>query len=140
MSTRAEQLAMALEHFLQPSGDVEAVAVVTPDGLTMASALPPDIREDHLAAMPSALLSVGEKAAEGLGSGRLAQVFVEGEHGFVFLMAAGENAVLVAITLPSCKIGLVPYAMRRSCRPIAEVLDRPLAPVAELRAAPDLLA
>ena len=140
MSTRAEQLAMALDEFLQSSGDVEAVAVVTPDGLTMASALPPDIREDHLAAMAAALLSLGEKAAEGLGRGRLAQVFVEGEHGFVFLMAAGENAVLAAITLPSCKIGLVLYEMRRSCRRIAEVLDRPLAPVAELRAAPDLLA
>ena len=140
MSTRAEQLAMALDEFLQSAGDVEAVAVVSLDGLTMASALPPQIDEDRLGAMSAALLSLGERAAEGLGRGRLAQVFVEGEHGFVFLMAAGDNAVLAAITLPSCKIGLVLYEMRRSCRRIAEVLDRPLAPVAELRAAPDLLA
>jgi predicted regulator of Ras-like GTPase activity (Roadblock/LC7/MglB family) len=139
MSTRAEQLAMALDEFLQTTSDVEAAAVVSVDGLTMASALPPQIEEDRLGAMAAALLSLGEKAAEGLGRGSLAQVFVEGEYGFVFLMAAGDTAVLAAITRPSCKIGLVLYEMRHSCQRIASVLDQPAAPVAELRAAPDLL-
>ena len=140
MTTRAEQLAMALDDFLQTTADVEAVAIVSVDGLTMASALPPQIEEDRLGAMAAALLSLGEKAAEGLGRGSLAQVFVEGEHGFVFLMAAGDAAVLAAITAPSCKIGLVLYDMRNACQRIAAVLDQPVAPVAELRAAPDLLA
>ena len=139
MSTRAEQLAMALDEFLQTTSDVEAAAVVSVDGLTMASALPPQIEEDRLGAMAAALLSLGEKAAEGLGRGSLAQVFVEGEHGFVFLMAAGDTAVLAAITRTSCKIGLVLYEMRHTCQRIADVLDQPMAPVAELRAAPDLL-
>ena len=139
MSTRAEQLAMALDEFLQTTSDVEAAAVVSVDGLTMASALPPQIEEDRLGAMAAAMLSLGEKAAEGLGRGSLAQVFVEGEHGFVFLMAAGDTAVLSAITRTSCKIGLVLYEMRHACQRIADVLDQPYAPVAELRAAPDIL-
>ena len=139
MASRAEQLAMALDEFLQTTADVEAAAVVSVDGLTMASALPPQIEEDRLGAMAAALLSLGEKAAEGLGRGSLAQVFVEGEYGFVFLMAAGETAVLAAVTRTACKIGLVLYEMRHTCHRIAEVLDRPMAAVAELRAAPDLL-
>jgi len=113
--------------------------VASRDARTMASALPPQIEEDRLGAMAAALLSLGEKAAEGLGRGNLAQVFVEGEYGFVFLMAAGETAVLAAITRPSCKIGLVLYEMRDACQRIANVLDQPVATVSELRAAPDLL-
>ena len=54
-------------------------------------------------------------------------------------MAAGETAVLAAITRPSCKIGLVLYEMRDACQRIANVLYQPVATVSELRAAPDLL-
>lgn len=60
MSSRAEQLAMALDEFVQASTEVEAAAVVSMDGLPMASALPPQIEEDRLGAMSAALLSWGE--------------------------------------------------------------------------------
>lgn len=140
MSSRAEQLAMALDEFVQASSEVEAAAVVSMDGLPMASALPPQIEEDRLGAMAAALLSLGEKAAEGLGRGDLAQIFVEGEYGFVFLMAAGETAVLAAITRPSGKIGLILYEMRHTSSKIASILDQPsVVQMPELRTAADPL-
>lgn len=55
--TKAEQLAQALDRFLDVSPEVEAAAVVSGDGLPMASALPPHVEEDRLAAM-SALVSL----------------------------------------------------------------------------------
>ncbi len=125
MISRAEQLAMALDEFVQSSPEVEAAAIVSMDGLPMASALPPEIEEDRLGAMAAALLSLGEKAAEGLGRGDLAQIFVEGEYGFVFLMAAGETSVLTAITRPSGKIGLILYEMRHTAARIASILEQP---------------
>src|SRR3990170_5096804 len=96
--SKADQLAAALDEFLGVSPDVEAAAVVSADGLPMASALPPYVEEDRLAAMSAALLTLGERAAAGLGKGDLAQVFVEGAQGYVVLMSAGGNAVLVAVT------------------------------------------
>ncbi len=125
MISRAEQLAMALDEFVQSSPEIEAAAIVSMDGLPMASALPPEIEEDRLGAMAAALLSLGEKAAEGLGRGDLAQIFVEGEYGFVFLMAAGETSVLTAITRPSGKIGLILYEMRHTAARIANILEQP---------------
>ncbi|MGH2819883.1 MAG: hypothetical protein ACRDJ5_04435, partial [Actinomycetota bacterium] len=62
-------------------------------------------------------------AAAGLNKGGLAQVFVEGEHGNVVLMAAGDYAVLVAMTSRRAKAGLVLFEMRRIAARIAEVLD-----------------
>src|SRR5687767_15230995 len=105
--TKADLLAAALDDFLATSPEVEAAAVVSADGLPMASALPAYVEEDRLAAMSAALLTLGERAASGLGKGGLAQVFVEGAHGYVILMAAGDHAVLVSVTSKAAKIGLV---------------------------------
>jgi len=123
--SKAEQLATVLDEFLAVSFDVEAAAVVSSDGLPMASALPPDIQEDRLAAMSAALLSLGERAAQGLDKGELAQVYVEGAAGNVVLMAAGPHAVLVAMTAKNAKAGLVLYEMRSSSRRIEQILEEP---------------
>jgi predicted regulator of Ras-like GTPase activity (Roadblock/LC7/MglB family) len=124
MPTRAEAIANTLQEFLRSAVDVEGAAVVSPDGLPMASALPQSLDEERLSAMTAAMLSLGERAAEALGRGRLNQVFVEGSNGYVFLMSAGP-AVLCAITRHGAKIGLVLYEMRRASAGIAASLEEP---------------
>jgi uncharacterized protein len=121
--TKAEAMAAALNEFLDVSWEVEAAAVVSPDGLPMASALPPDVEEDRLAAMSASLLTLGERAAEGLDKGQLAQVLVEGEQGYVLLMSAGPDALLVAVMSRQAKVGLVRFEMRRAAASIAAVMD-----------------
>jgi predicted regulator of Ras-like GTPase activity (Roadblock/LC7/MglB family) len=121
--TRGDQLTFALNEFLSVSPDVEAAAVVSVDGLPMSSALPDTIEEDRLAAMSAALLTLGERAAAGLNKGGLAQVYVEGEQGNVVLMAAGDYAVLVAMTARRAKAGLVLFEMRRIAARIADILE-----------------
>ena len=123
--TKADLLAAALDDFLATSPEVEAAAVVSADGLPMASALPPHVQEDRLAAMSAALLTLGERAADNLGKGELAQVFVEGSNGHVILMSAGANAVLVAVTAKGAKAGLILFEMRRSAERVRNVMDAP---------------
>ena len=133
--SRAGRLAAALDEFVRSSPDVEAAAVVSFDGLPMASALPDDIEEDRLGAMSAALLSLGEQAAIGLGRGQLNQVFVEGDHGFVFLMSAQDQAVLAAVASRSAKIGFMLFEMRRAAKRIGQILAEP-AQAAPAQAAP----
>ncbi|MDQ4058357.1 MAG: roadblock/LC7 domain-containing protein [Actinomycetota bacterium] len=121
--SKAEQLAAVLDEFLSVSPDVEAAAVVSSDGLPMASALPPHVEEDRLAAMSAALLTLGERAAQGLDKGDLAQVYVEGSDGNVVLMAAGQYAVLVAMTAKHAKAGLVLFEMRQSAARVTQVME-----------------
>ena len=120
---RADRLVTALDEFIRSSPDVEAAAIVSFDGLPMASALPDDLEEDRLGAMSAALLSLGEQAALGLGRGQLNQVFVEGEHGFVFLMSTRDQAVLAAIARRTAKIGFMLYEMRRAADRIGCILE-----------------
>jgi uncharacterized protein len=126
--TRAGRLAAALDDFIRSSPDVEAAAVVSYDGLPMASALPEEMEEDRVGAMSAALLSLGEQAAVGLGRGQLNQVFVEGDDGFVFLMSARDQAVLAAIARRTAKIGFMLFEMRRAADRIGKALESPIAP------------
>lgn len=125
MRTRGEQIAEALDSFLQSCPDVEGAAIMSADGLPMASALPEGFQEERIAAMSAAMLGLGEKAAETLGRGSMRQLFVEGDHGFVYLMSAGPSAVLCAVSRPSGKTGLVLYEMKEASGRIARALAPP---------------
>ena len=128
---RAARLDRALHDLLMQAPELEAAAVVSFDGLAMASALPAGMDEDRVAAMSAALLSLGEKAAQGLGRGDLSQVYVEGETGTVFLVSCEEEAVLVAVAAAGAKAGLMLFEVRRAAADIADVLRvAPPAPAA----------
>ena len=121
-TSRASRLDRALADLLAQAPEVEAAAVVSFDGLPMASALPATMDEDRVAAMSAALLSLGERAAEHCGRGTRSQVYVEGEHGTVFLVSADDEAVLVAVAAKGAKVGMMLYEVRRSAAVVAEVL------------------
>ena len=104
------------------SPDIEASAVVSVDGLTIASALPQDVEEDRVSAMSAAMLSLGERIASELGRGDLDQVYIKGEEGFVILMSIGEDAVLTALARENAKLGLIFLDMRRAADDLTRLI------------------
>jgi hypothetical protein len=123
-TSRSNRLDRAIGDLLAQAPEIEAAAVVSFDGLPMASALPATMDEDRVAAMSAALLSLGERAAEGLGRGALSQVYIEGEHGTVFLVSADDEAVLVAVASRGAKVGMMLYEVRRAAVAVADALRR----------------
>ena len=121
--TRADLLAGALDQFIAVSPEVEAAAIVSADGLPIASALPDRVEEERLAAMSAALLILGERAAGGMGKGELSQIMVETDEGYVILMSAGPQAVLIAMTSGQAKAGLLLFEMRRMAESVGEILS-----------------
>jgi len=96
------------------SPDVEASAIVSVDGLTIASALPSNVEEDRVSAMSAAMISLGERISSELGRGNLDQVYIRGKSGFVILMSVGEEAVLTVLAREQAKLGLLFLDMRRA--------------------------
>lgn len=121
-ATREELLAAALDRLMQEDQDIQAAALVSLDGFTMASALPEGMEPDRVGAMSAAILGLGERAATELGRGHLSQVFIQGDTGYVLLMSAGNRAVLTAIADSNAKLGLVLYDMRAVADDIAGIL------------------
>ncbi len=105
--SRTEQLVERLQELQRSSGDVEAAAIVSVDGLSMASSMPPNIEEDRVSAMSAAMISLGERISSELGRGALEQVYVKGENGYVILTAVGEEAVLTVMARKEAKLGLI---------------------------------
>jgi hypothetical protein len=129
---RSHQLDQILGTLLRQAPDVEAAAVVSFDGLPMASALPAGMDEDRVAAMSAALLSLGERAAQGLGRGDLSQVYVEGDNGTVFLVSADDEAVLVAVGRVGAKVGLMLFEVKQAADAVGAALRIDNAPVEPL--------
>ena len=120
--TREQQLIAALDTLMEASEDIEAAALVSLDGFIMAAALPEGMLEDKVGAMSAAILGLGERAAIELGRGNLTQVFIEGEGGYVLLIAVGDRAVLTVLAGEHAKLGLVLYDMRAAAEAIARLL------------------
>ncbi len=119
---KVEELTDLLEGLEAMTPDIEASAVVSVDGLMIASALPKDVEGDRVAAMSAAMLSLGERTANELARGQLSEVYVKGEHGYIVLMASGENAVLTALAREDAKLGLVFLDMKRVAGEVAAII------------------
>ena len=120
--SRTELMVDRLRDLQASSPDVEASAIISVDGLTMASALPSDVEEDRVSAMSAAMLSLGERIASELGRGILDQVYIRGESGFVILMAIGSDAVLTVLARERAKLGLLFLDMRRAADDLTQMI------------------
>lgn len=120
--SRTERLVRRLQRLQMATPDVEATAIVSLDGLTIASSLPTGVEEDRVSAMSAALLSLGDRIARELGRGTLHEVYVKGEHGYVVLRSVGEEAVLTVLARERTKLGLLFMDMRRASEELAAIL------------------
>lgn len=120
--TRTQLMVERLRELQASSPDIEGSAVVSVDGLTIASALPQGVEEDRVSAMSAAMLSLGERIATELGRGSLAQVYIKGEKGFVILMSVGQEAVLTGLAREQAKLGLIFLDMRRAAEDIGKLI------------------
>ncbi|HBY93638.1 MAG: roadblock/LC7 domain-containing protein [Ardenticatenaceae bacterium] len=120
--SRTEQMVERLRELRRNSPDIEASAIVSSDGLTIASDLPAGVEEDRVSAMSAAMLSLGERIASELGRGTLDQVFIRGDRGYVILSAVGEEAVLTVLCRQEAKLGLVFLDMRRAIEGLVRVI------------------
>jgi predicted regulator of Ras-like GTPase activity (Roadblock/LC7/MglB family) len=120
--SRTQQLIESLRNLQASSPDIEASAIVSVDGLTIASALPQGIEEDRVSAMSAAMLSLGERIASELGRGVLEQVYIKGENGYVMLMAVGEEAVLTVMARQQARLGLILLDMRRAVEMLEKLI------------------
>lgn len=120
--SRTELMVDRLRDLQAGTQDVEASAVVSVDGLIMASSLPAGVEEDRVSAMSAAMLSLGERIAGELGRGVLDQVYIHGDAGYVILMAVGEEAVLTTLAREGAKLGLILLDMRRAAEDLGNLV------------------
>lgn len=100
------------------SSDIQASAVMSRDGHSLATVLGGSVNSVRLGAMCATLLSLGEKASMELKRGSLKQILIHGEEGYVLLLRIGEKAVLAVVSRPSANLGMMLVEARRTANEI----------------------
>jgi predicted regulator of Ras-like GTPase activity (Roadblock/LC7/MglB family) len=120
--SRTDQMVERLRQMQVASPDIEASAVVSVDGLIIASALPNDVEEDRVSAMSAAMLSLGERISAELERGAVDEVYVKGSQGYVILTSIGSEAVLTVLAGQNAMLGLIFLEMRRAAEDLERVI------------------
>lgn len=108
-----EKINTLLQSFVSGTPDVQGTAIVTPDGLSLATMLPGEMDEERVAAMSAAMLSLGERIGNELARGTIDRIYVQGDKGYGILTSCGEDAVLLVLASESAKQGLLMLEIKR---------------------------
>ncbi|WGZ94574.1 MAG: roadblock/LC7 domain-containing protein [Candidatus Thiothrix putei] len=119
---RSEMLNSILSDLNGSSADIEASAILSTDGLMMASMLPGGMDEDRVGAMSAAMLSLGDRTAEELARGALEQVLIKGARGYILMTHAGNEAVVTVLAKPNARLGLIFLDVKRAAENIGKII------------------
>lgn len=106
------------------STDMEASAVISRDGLSIASVLGDGVDPDRLGAMCAALLGLADTTAKELERGALKLVLLHGAKGVLLLVHVGTTHVLALAAHPNINLGMVLMEAKRSAEKIATILGK----------------
>lgn len=122
MAISIEKLGSILQSFVSSTNDVQGAAVVTPDGLPLATSLPGGMDEERASAMSAAMLSLGERIGGELARGNIDRIYVEGDKGYGILTSCGEDAVFLVLASQAAKQGLLLLEIKRALSELKSIL------------------
>lgn len=120
--SRLDNLKRVLKNLQSQSPGVEASALISEDGLMIASALSQDLDDTRVAGMTATLLNLGTRAATELRRGDVKEVIVRGEEGYAVMINAGRGALLLVLASEATPLGLIFFDMREAIKFIKNIL------------------
>jgi len=108
---------------LKRVGGVNASAVVTRDGLLIASDVMIGMDAETFAAMTATMTGAAETAMNEVKAGAPDRVIVEGESAKIISIGAGPKALLVVLTAPDAPLGLALLKIGDATRKISKLLE-----------------
>jgi predicted regulator of Ras-like GTPase activity (Roadblock/LC7/MglB family) len=123
MAINSQKLNQVVQNFVARTSDVQGAAVVTPDGLPLASSLPGEMDEERVSAMSAAMLSLGERIGKELLGGNADRIFVEGDQGFTILTTCGNDAVFLVLASKEAKQGMLMLEIKRTLTDVQPALS-----------------
>lgn len=102
---------------------IESSAVVSPDGITLASLLSADADENRFGAMCASLLALAARATREVDCGELRQVILDGTKGPMLLTHAGKVAVLAVAARPGANLGRLILETRKAAQELGTLTN-----------------
>ena len=121
-ASRAERLHTIVSDLTAGTPEVTGAAIVSADGLMIASALAADMNELSIGGMASVLLSLGTRASTELSLEAPQQILIQADTGNALVTRAGRGAVLLVLMSKKAALGLVFLDVSYAAEAIAELV------------------
>ncbi len=121
MSTRLERIQTVLGDLSTGNPDIVGAAVISEEGLIIASDLPAGIDEQRVSAVTAALESIAERAAQQIALGKVSRLMIFAENGGA-LLCSGKKASLVILIKPNAKLGLILMDAKEAVDKLKDIL------------------
>ncbi len=120
--SRVDEMNRVLRNLQTGTPELEAAALISEDGLVIATVLPQSVEEVRVAGMSAVLLNLGSRAGVELGRGGLQQVIIGGEQGYIVMVGATPGTLLLVLATKDAKLGLVFLEMQRAVTELRKIL------------------
>lgn len=121
-SSRHEGIMQVLSALQRENAGIEAAVLVSPEGLILESVLPPGVGEERISAMSAALMAIAERAAQESRRGRVRELYISGDEGYVLLLNVGAKAILAVIAGEKARLGYILLDSRKAAEEIELLL------------------
>ena len=119
--TESRQINEALSRLVLETPAVVRATVVTVDGLARGS-FPQLAEEDRISAMSAAILSLGERICNELGSGEMCYAIIAGAKTLQLLVVLSDDYVLELELRPNVSVDAALNAIKESMGPLSQTL------------------
>lgn len=111
-----------LNKLLEIDKTIEALIVISKDGLPISSTLPVE-DEEKFAALSASLVMLGERAIEDFKKGEFEEIFAKGKDGYIFIYSISPNIALLGILNNEAKLGLIRLELKNLITSLKELLS-----------------
>jgi predicted regulator of Ras-like GTPase activity (Roadblock/LC7/MglB family) len=121
IASKRAKLEGILSEFVEV-GDVEGVAIVTRDGLLVASRLPKDVDPGVFSAMSAAMHAAGETSIKELKKGSCHTVSAESDMNIIMAYSLDSIRILVALFSAHANLGLIRLELFKTAEELRKII------------------
>ncbi len=121
-STKSAELLETLQE-LKKAGNIEGSAVISRDGLIIASDIPKKTGAEKFSATSALMIKSAESALEKLKRGKLDHIIINAKSKKIIAIRAGNKGILVSLTTIHGNTGLILLEIKRIANKIEKILE-----------------
>jgi hypothetical protein len=119
--SKQEELTRVIYDMRRSIPELYGVMIASADGLPISHDFP-EPEAERVAAMAATALGLGKRITERSNLGNLHETVVRGDHGYLVVYSAGENAILVMAGPVTSNLGLMRIEARSTSTMVSKVL------------------
>ncbi|MFX0105639.1 MAG: roadblock/LC7 domain-containing protein [Candidatus Hodarchaeota archaeon] len=112
-----------LRKYLMKNSKIDAAAIVSAEGLPIITSFSDRLNNKVISSMTATLFSLTNMAINELKLGDFNELYIKGKNGYLIILQAGENAVLIVSTKIKVQLGVILFKCKQLCNNIARLLE-----------------